>query len=66
MIRYLYRMGQVRGIFGGSRGWTVVWAVILGGRLLRRLNTKKPKVVFTETLRPGQALVIREGDRVPT
>ena len=63
MLRYLYRRGQVRGLFGGSRGWTVVWAVILGGRLLRRLTSAKPEVVYTSSLRPGEALVIRSGDR---
>ncbi len=63
MLRYLYRRAQVRGVFGGSRGWTVVWVVILGGRLLRRLTTAKPDVVYTSALRPGEALVIRSGDR---
>ena len=63
MIRYLYRRAQLKGVFGGSRGWTVVWAVLLGGRLLRRLTARKPKVVYSSRLRPGQALVIRSGER---
>ena len=63
MLRYLYRRAQVKGVFGGSRGWTVVWAVILGGRLVRRLTTAKPEVVYTSPLKPGEALVIRSGDR---
>ena len=63
MLRYLYRRAQLKGLFGGSRGWTVVWAVLLGGRLLRRLTAPKPKVVYSSRLRPGQALVIRSGER---
>jgi hypothetical protein len=46
-------------VVGGSRGWTIVWAVLVGGRLLRRLTKDEPKVIFTRELRPGEALVIR-------
>jgi hypothetical protein len=63
MLRFLYRRAQIKGLFGGSRGWTLVWAVLLGGRVLRRLMAAKPEVVYSARLRPGEALVIRSGDR---
>lgn len=63
MFRYLYRRAQVNGLFGGSKSWTVLWALFIGGRLLRRMTSSKAEVVYNATLRPGQALVIRHGDR---
>jgi hypothetical protein len=59
VLSYLRRRAQMRGVVGGSRGWTILWAVLMGGRLLRRLTSDQPKVVYTRTLRPGEALVIR-------
>lgn len=63
MLRYLYRRGQVRGLFGGSRGWTVIWAMIFGARMLKKATTKEPKVVYSEVLRPGQSVVISHEDQ---
>ena len=63
MIRLLYRQAQFRGLLGGSRGWTVVWALLFGARLVRRVTSDKPEVVYREKIRPGEALVIRNGDR---
>ena len=59
MLTYLRRRAQLKGVVGGSRGWTIVWAVLIGGRLLRRLTSDEEKVVFRRKLRPGEALVIR-------
>jgi hypothetical protein len=59
MLRYLYRRGQIRGLLGGSRGWTVLWAVIFGARLVQKATTRDAKVVYSETLRPGESVVIR-------
>ena len=59
MLRYLYRRSQIRGLFGGSRGWTVLWALIFGARLVKKATTRDAKVVYSETLSPGQSLVIR-------
>ena len=59
MLTYLRRRAQLRGVVGGSRGWTILWAVLVGGRLLRRLTRDDPKVIFTRKLLPGEALVIR-------
>jgi hypothetical protein len=59
VLNYLRRRAQFKGVVGGSRGWTILWAVLMGGRLLRRLTRDESKVVFSRTLRPGDALVIR-------
>ncbi len=66
MINFLRRTAQFRGVIGGSRGWTIVWAVIMGGRVLRRLTTDKPEVLYTHAMRPGEALVIRSEGAVVT
>ncbi|MGH9182429.1 MAG: hypothetical protein ACRDZ9_01165 [Acidimicrobiales bacterium] len=58
MLRRLHRSSLVKGPLGGSRGWTAVWVLLLGARLLRRLAAREPEVAFSETLRPGQTLVI--------
>ena len=59
----LYRRAQVKGLLGGSRGWTILWAVLFGRRILKRLAGDAPEVVYSEELRPGEALVIRHGER---
>lgn len=63
MAGYLYRRAQAQGLLGGNRTWSIVWAVLFGLRLLRRLTKDEPKVVYSEELEPGQAIIIRNGDR---
>lgn len=58
MWRYLYRRGQVKGLLGGSRGWTVVWAVLFVVRRLKKAGEREAKTVYSEVLAPGQSLVI--------
>lgn len=53
-----------RGLFGGSRAWTVVATLGLAMKLLRRISRSEPEVAFREELRPGQALLISH-DRAP-
>lgn len=62
----LQRRAMLRGPFGGSRPWTVLWAVLLGARLFKRVTRSGPDVVFTGTLEPGASLLITAGDREPT
>lgn len=59
MLTYLRRRAQLKGVVGGSRGWTIVWAILIGARLLRRLTTDEEKVVYRRKLRPGESLVVR-------
>ena len=65
MISYLRKRATLRGPLGGNRQWTIVWAVLLGVRLLRRFTKGKPEILLTETIRPGEALVISGIDREP-
>ena len=58
MWRYLYRRGQVRGLFGGSRAWTIVWATIFGARMLRKATSRQPATVYSEVLGAGESLLI--------
>ncbi len=66
MIRYLRRRAQFKGVIGGSRGWTILWAVLVGGRMLRRATTDAPEVVFTRELRAGESVVIRSEHPEPS
>ena len=61
----LYRQAQVRGLLGGSRPWTILWAVLAVRRLLKRLLRDEPEVVYSEELLPGDTLVISGTDREP-
>jgi hypothetical protein len=65
VIAFLRRRATVRGPLGGSRQWTLVWAILLGMRLLRRFTKHQPKVVFSEELQPGESLLISGDDREP-
>jgi hypothetical protein len=66
MLTYLRRRAQFKGVVGGSRGWTILWAVIMGGRLLRRATSDAPEVVFTRKLRAGESVVIRSEHPEPS
>ena len=65
MAGYLYRRAQTKGLLGGSRPWTVVWAALLGLRLLRRVLRDRPEILYREELAPGEVLVISTKDRDP-
>ena len=58
MLRSLTRLGLVRGLLGGNRGWLALGAAATGFRLLGRMVRKEAKVVYSEDLEPGQMLVI--------
>lgn len=58
MLRFLYRRGMFKGLFGGSKGWTLVWAVIFGTRMLKKLGGSESKTVYSEVVHPGESLLI--------
>jgi hypothetical protein len=62
---FLHRQAQMRGLLGGSRPWTILWAVLATRRLLKRLTRDAPEVVYSEELLPGQAIIISGRDREP-
>ena len=61
----LYRQSQLRGLLGGSKPWTILWAVLLTRRLVKRVFSDKPDVVYREELKPGHAVVISNKDTEP-
>ena len=61
----LYRQAQLRGLLGGSRPWMMLWIVLAGRRLLRRLTRDAPEIVYTEELVEGQTIVISASEREP-
>jgi hypothetical protein len=65
MFSYLRKRATLAGPLGGSRQWTMVWAVLIAVRVLRRLTKAKPEILLTETIRPGEALLISGIDREP-
>jgi hypothetical protein len=61
----LYRQAQMRGLLGGSRPWTILWAVLVTRRLLKRLLRDEGEVVYLEELEPGETIVISAEGREP-
>jgi hypothetical protein len=65
MLRYLYRRSQLKGLMGGSRAWTGVWALLFAVRMFKKASSRDAKVVYTEVLHPGETVVIRHEDAAP-
>jgi hypothetical protein len=65
MLRYLYRRGQLKGLLGGSKAWTVLWALLFAARMFKKASNRDAKVVYTEVLHPGETVVIRHEDPGP-
>jgi hypothetical protein len=58
LIRLAIRKGFRRGVMQGNRPWLIAGSVALGVRVLQKMATNEPKVVYSEELKPGQAVVI--------
>lgn len=58
VLRWAVRNGFRKGVVGGSRAWVVLFTGALGVRAVQRLAGKEEKIVLSEELRPGEALVI--------
>ena len=54
----LRRRAVYKGLFGGSRGWMVVGAVVWGPRLMKKVLGRTEQIVATEVLKPGQRVCI--------
>ncbi|MDP9464325.1 MAG: hypothetical protein M3P52_06860 [Actinomycetota bacterium] len=61
----LRRGALYKGLLGGSRGWMAVGAVVWGPRLVKKTLGRTEQIVFSEELKPGQALRL-EAIRQPT
>lgn len=58
IARLLLQRALRKGFLGGSRLWTVVGAVGVAMRILKRVTSEKPEVAFSGRLDPGQTIVI--------
>ena len=58
IARYVWLIAVRRGFFGGQRTWMTVFAVMGATKAFRRIAGNTRQVVYSEELRPGQALVI--------
>lgn len=61
MLGLLLRQGFRRGVLGGNRTWLVVGGAALAVRLVKKLSGSEPETVYSEELKPGEALVIANG-----
>ncbi|CAN5784830.1 hypothetical protein BH10ACT1_BH10ACT1_09960 [soil metagenome] len=61
VLRIAERAGISRGLFGGSKGWFYVGTGLWTLRTVRRMAERKPEILLSERLQPGQRLVIANG-----
>lgn len=61
LLRTVESLGMSRGVFGASKGWFYVGTGLWTLRKLRSLGERKPEVLLSETLRPGDRIVIANG-----
>ena len=54
----IWRAAVRKGFWGGQRSWMTVFAVVATVKAVRRLAGSTQQVVYTEELKPGQALLI--------
>lgn len=63
MFAFLRARSLREGFLRGRRAWTVVGVVVWGVRLIRRLAARRPQIVGSERLEPGQSITITASDR---
>jgi hypothetical protein len=63
MLSWAVRKGLRRGVLGGETPWLVLGAVALLVQLALKVLNKRPEVVFSEKLGPGQQLIITHRQR---
>jgi hypothetical protein len=61
LLRSAERLGINRGLFGGSRSWLYLGTGLWTLRTVRRLAERKPEILISEELKPGQRIVIANG-----
>lgn len=70
MLRTAERLGIARGVFGASKGWFYVGTGLWTLRTVRRMAERKPEILLSEELKPGQRVVVANAratlDQVPS
>jgi hypothetical protein len=59
---YIRHTSINKGLFGENRLWRVVFVIIFGRKLLRRMMGSEPETVAIEKLKPGQFVSIEAID----
>jgi hypothetical protein len=59
LLRTLARNGLRRGLVEGRRGWLMVGVTATGLRILARVMSRKPEVVYSAELSPGDRIEVR-------
>lgn len=59
VLRTLARTGLRRGLLEGRRRWLMVGLTATGVRILARVIARKPEVVYSTELSPGERIEIR-------
>jgi hypothetical protein len=55
---WIFRQARRRGLIGGSRPWTALWALILAVRVARRFTRRKPEILYTAKLAAGESVLV--------
>jgi len=63
MFAFLRARSLREGFLRGRRAWTAVGVVVWGVRLIRRLAARRPQIVASERLEPGQSITTTASDR---
>lgn len=60
--RWAMNFGVAKGVFGGSRGWRMIFFGAVAVRTIKRIVRDEPDVVLSEALGRGHAIVITHED----
>ena len=60
LLRVAERAGLRKGM-AGSKGWVYVGSGLWTLRTVRRMAERKPEILVSETLKPGQRMIIANG-----
>jgi hypothetical protein len=59
LLLAIQKAGALRGLRGGSRGWTAVWVGAFALRQIRkRTGRSGEEIVFREELKPGESFIV--------
>jgi len=61
LLRIAERAGVTRGLFGGSKGWAYLGTGLWTLRKVRQMGERKSEVLISETLGPGERIIIANG-----
>jgi hypothetical protein len=57
-VQYVRTHAFSRGVLGGQRGWTAIFAVVTIGRFVGKYIGRDPQYLTTERLKIGQSMTV--------